>query len=166
MQGLAALRWFFYFRFERPALTRRSCQTLGVMNSDRILTVNEYYDGPRLGIAEVHGVPHIYEAEFDHNTDEYGDTYFVSPVDPELLALVLEDWEIWLRWQAAHERGDVTLASHPALPAERQRHDALKSAIGNRLKSDPVNRSYLKAKFSYSEPGSAWRGTYVEWQSQ
>jgi hypothetical protein len=139
---------------------------LGVMNRDRILTVNDYYDGPRLGIAEVNGVPHIYEAEFDHNSDEYGDTYFVSLIDPELLALVLEDWEIWLRWEAAYKQGDVTLESHPSLPAERVRHETLKSAIGNRLKSNPECRSYFKAKFSYSEPGAAWQGTYVEWQSQ
>lgn len=136
------------------------------MKPDRVLTVNDYYDGPRLGIAEVRGVPHIYEAEFDHSSDEYGDTYFVSPVEPELLAFILEDWEIWLRWQAAHKRGDVSLESHPALPAERHRHEVLKSAIGTRLTSDPGNRSYFKAKFSFSEPGAAWQGTYVEWQSQ
>lgn len=41
---------------------------LGVMSTDCVLTINEYYDGLRLG-------PHIYEAEFDHSTDEYGDTY-------------------------------------------------------------------------------------------
>lgn len=136
------------------------------MNHDRILTVNDYYDGPRLGIAEVHGVAHIYQAEFDHSTEAYGDTYFVSPIDPALLALVLEDWEIWLRWEAAHQRGDVTLESHPALPAERARHEALTSAIGNRLKSDPQNYSYFKAKFSYAKPEAMWQGTYVEWQPQ
>jgi len=31
VQGLAALRWFFIVRFARPALTRRSCRTLGVL---------------------------------------------------------------------------------------------------------------------------------------
>jgi hypothetical protein len=67
------------------------------MGRHGVYTVNDYYDGPRLGIADVDGVPHIYEAEFDHSSDEYGDTYFVSPVDESLLALVLEDWEIWLR---------------------------------------------------------------------
>jgi hypothetical protein len=42
---------------------------------DRVHTVNDYYDGPRLGIADVDGVPPICEAEFDHSSDEYGDTY-------------------------------------------------------------------------------------------
>jgi len=35
------------------------------------------YDGPRLDVAELNSVPYIYEAEFDHSTDEYGDTYFL-----------------------------------------------------------------------------------------
>lgn len=42
---------------------------------DRVHTINEYYDGPRLGLADVDGVPHIHEAEFDHSSEEYGDTF-------------------------------------------------------------------------------------------
>lgn len=123
------------------------------MSTDRVLTVNDYYDGPRLGIAEFNGAPHIYEAEFDHSADEYGDTYFLSPIEPKLLALVLEDWEIWLRWQAAHKRGEVGLDSHPALPADRERHEVLKALIGDQLKTDPANRVYCKASFSTSARG-------------
>jgi hypothetical protein len=111
----------------------------------------------------VNGVPHIYEAEFDHNADEYGDTYFVSPVNEELLALVLEDWEIWLRWHAAHERNEVTLETHPALPGDRERHEAIKLAIGNRLQSNPMESKRLKAEFRSLRVGGAWTGTEVQW---
>ncbi|QDZ29346.1 hypothetical protein [Noviherbaspirillum sp. UKPF54] len=134
------------------------------MKPERVLTVNDYYDGPRLGIAEVNGIPHIYEAEFDHSTDEYGDTYFVSPVSDELLALVLEDWAIWLRWNAAYKRNEVTIESHPALPHERARHEQLKTAIGNRIRSDPNNRAYLRARFGYVAAQGDWDGTTVEWR--
>jgi len=132
------------------------------MNVDRILTIHDYYDGPRLGIAECNGVPHIYEAEFDHSMDEYSDTYFLSPIPPELLVLVLEDWEIWLRWEEAHKRGKVDVASHPALPEERARHEELKLLIGNRLRTDPLNRFCCKAKFSVSES----RALTVRWKRQ
>src|SRR5687768_10856451 len=107
------------------------------MSWDRVLTINDYYDGPRLGVAEVNGVAHIYEAEFDHSAEEYGNTYFLAPIGEELLALVLEDWGIWLRWHAAHALNEVTLETHPALPTERRRHEVLKLAIGDRLHSDP-----------------------------
>jgi hypothetical protein len=136
------------------------------MKPDRVLTINDYYDGPRLGIAEVNGVPHIYEAEFDHSTEEYGDTYFLSPVEPELLALVLEDWEIWLRWEAARKRGEVTNESHPALPRERDRHEALKSLIGSRLKTTASNRTHVKGRFIVAPEESNWHGLLAEWEAQ
>jgi hypothetical protein len=129
---------------------------------DRVHTVNDYHDGPRLGIADVDGVPHIYEAEFDHSSDEYSDTYFVSPVDESLLALVLEDWEIWLRWDSAFKRGEVSIESHPALPEDRQRHEVLKIAIGDRLKVDRAQAGYMKARFGTSPRNG---GTIVEWRT-
>ena len=132
------------------------------MVRDRVYTVNDYYDGPRLGIADVDGVPHIYEAEFDDSSDEYGDTYFVSPVDESLLALVLEDWEIWLRWDSAFKRGAVSVESHPALPQDRERHEALKIAIGNRLRVDRAHAKYLKARFETSRHDG---GAIVEWRT-
>ena len=56
------------------------------MKLDRVLTVSKYHDAPRLGVAELNGVPHIYESEFDERTEEYRDTYFLSPIDAELLS--------------------------------------------------------------------------------
>ncbi|MGJ5205965.1 hypothetical protein [Bradyrhizobium sp. HKCCYLR20261] len=126
---------------------------------DRVYTVNDYYDGPRLGLADVDGVPHIYEAEFDHSTEDYGDTYFVSPVDPQLFALIVEDWDIWLRWDAAFKRGEVPHHTHPALPGDRERHEALKIAIGDRLKADRARARYKRARFGVSPA----RETIVAW---
>jgi len=123
------------------------------MKLDRVLTVSKYHDAPRLGIAELNGVPHIYESEFDERTEEYRDTYFLSPIDAELLALVIEDCSIFHRWRAAFLQGQVTPDSIPALPHERRRHEELKRAIGGRLKRDPMNRLEFKAKFKIN-PGT------------
>ena len=125
--------------------------------------IHNYYDAPRLGIAELNGVPHVYESEFDESKEEWSETYFLSPIDAELLALILEDWAIWRRWRDALLRGEVTPHSGPALPHERMRHEELKRAIGGRLKSDPMNRLEFKAKFTIN-PGTGWEGTLVEWQ--
>jgi hypothetical protein len=129
---------------------------------DRVHTVNDYYDGPRRGVADVDGVPHIYEAEFDHSSDEYGDTYFVSPIDKGLMALILEDWQIWLRWDSAFKRGEVSVESHPASPEDRERHEALKIAIGDRLQVDRAQAKYVRARFATSPHDG---GTRVEWRT-
>lgn len=126
------------------------------MAIDRILTVHDYYDGPRLGIAELNGVPHIYEAEFDHSTDEFGDTYFLSPINEGSLLLVMEDWEIWKRWEAAFKKNETPHSTHPALPIDRKRHESIKKQIGDDLKTDPNNPFHFRAKFGQ-------RGTTVEW---
>jgi hypothetical protein len=134
------------------------------MKADRVLTINDYYDGPRLGVAELDGVPHIYEAEFDHSTEEYGDTYFLSPIGHELLKHVLEDWEIWCRWHRAHTQNQVDLTSHPALPQDRNRHEELKLLVGGQLRSDPLHRARYQGKFSTNEEHrGTWNGTLVEW---
>ena len=127
---------------------------------DRVYTINDYFDGPRLGIADVDGVPHIYEAEFDHSSDEYGDTYFASPVDGNLLALVLEDWEIWLRWQSAYQAAKASIEAPPALPQDHERHQALTTAIGGRLRADRARAKYLKARFESAPNGDL----LVQWR--
>jgi hypothetical protein len=133
------------------------------MSWDRVLTVNDYYDGPRLGIAEVNGIPHIYEAEYDHNGEEFGDTYFLSPVDEELLSLILEDWKIWLRWDVAFKKNEVTIETHPALPTDRDRHETIKLAIGNRLRVNTKEAIYLKAEFRNLLGATALDGLEVQW---
>lgn len=62
---------------------------------ERVLTVNDFWDGPRRGIAEVSGRPHINESPFNDRKDDFEEFFWGQPIDVELLALVLEDWDIW-----------------------------------------------------------------------
>ena len=137
----------------------------GRMKIDRVLTIHDWYDGPRLGIAELDGIPHIYEAEFDYSTGEYGDTYYLSPVEQGLLKLILEDWEIWSRWQAKYKNGEVALDTHPALPEDRPRHETLKRELEGRLVTDPACRIYLRGRFLHGKPADNRDGYSVEWLS-
>jgi len=54
---------------------------------ERVYTVNDYYDRPRLGVANVSGPPHIYESPFSELKDDFEDFFLVSPIDSELLRL-------------------------------------------------------------------------------
>src|SRR4051812_2948137 len=101
----------------------------------RILTEEEYYDGPVFGIAEFQNVPHVYERQWDSALEEYGEVFLLSPIEADLLALVMEDWKIWLRWDAAFQRGDINAETHPALPAERARHEEIQSLVGGRMEA-------------------------------
>ena len=128
---------------------------------ERVYTVNEFWDCARLGVADVFGVPNIYQSPFDQVLDDYSDFYLVSPIDQELLGLVLEDWEIWKRWSSAFDTRTVSIDTHPALPEDRLRHELLKSQIGERLVVDRVNCERYHATFRQIAPG--WDGLKVNW---
>src|SRR5215218_468872 len=65
---------------------------------ERVHTMTDYYDGPRRGIADYDGTPHLYESLFDEDADGYGDVFELRRVDDETFRIAIEDWQIWLRW--------------------------------------------------------------------
>jgi len=128
---------------------------------ERVRTVNEFWDGPRLGVADVEGVPHIYRSPFDAALDDYADYFLVVPIARDLLDLVLEDWGIWIRWEQAFKRSEVSEGTHPALPEERERYEEIKLQIGDRLFVDADMGRKLKAEFRSVHVG--WDGVEVQW---
>jgi len=136
------------------------------MKLDRVLTVDEFRDAPRRGVAELHGVPHIYEAEFDHSGEGYGDTYFLSPIERGLLALVLQERAIRQRRDLAVARGDAPPECGPSLPEDRPRLEAIRHLVGARVRVDPENCRYYSAKFRPRDPEVAPGGWLVEWRCE
>lgn len=84
------------------------------MTWECVFTVNDYYDGPRQGVANFNGKPHAYQSEFSDIEEEYTDRFLLMEIDGSTLSLVMESWEIWLRWCAAFHRGEVDLKSSRA----------------------------------------------------
>jgi len=128
---------------------------------ERVFTITDFYDRPRKGVANFKGRPHAYESEFSNVEDDYTDRYFLKPIDEELLALVMETWAIWLSWCESFHRKEVDLKSHPALPDDRERYDALTDAIGSRLAVDN-SRAIIKAA-KFRSANICGDGAEVEW---
>ena len=99
---------------------------------ERVHTMTDYYDGPRGGIADFSGRPHLYTSRFD-DLRGYLDVFELRAVYDETFRLAIEDWEIWLRWEDAFHAGRATLETHPALPMDRARHDELAPMLAKRL---------------------------------
>ena len=97
---------------------------------EQVYTVNGFHDRPILGVADFGGAPHIYKAEWDSSTEEYG-SFRLAKIDQSLLDLILEDWAIWLRWEVAFKNAQTPIETHPALPADHRRHLELKELIGD-----------------------------------
>lgn len=135
---------------------------------ERVHTVTDYYDGPRKGIADFEGRPHLYESEWDDTGDEWDPLFKLSPVDPRLLALALESWAIWRRWETAFHEGRTTRDTHPALPEERSRSDELDEILDRELKTVAHGVVLARADFkSLDDPswsGFGWRPLQVRWE--
>jgi hypothetical protein len=102
-----------------------------------VFTVTDYYDGPRKGIANYQGKPHLYDCIFDAAADDYSESFLLTPLDSELFRLAMEDWEIWQRWESAFHQGKADKDTHPALPSESSRHVELKQILDKVLVTDP-----------------------------
>jgi hypothetical protein len=95
--------------------------------------MTDFYDGPRRGVADFRGRAHLYVSRFADIDSDEKDVFDLYALDDRTFALAIEDWAIWLRWVAAFEARLVGIETHPALPQERARHDAIQAELTPRL---------------------------------
>lgn len=130
--------------------------------------LNDWYDGPRRGIADFRGHPHVFESEWSDGNDMDADTFLLMPIDSTTFSLAVEDWMIWRRWETAFYEGATTRDTHPALPEDRVRHEELERLLERRLQINPAIAIRQKAEFRVrSDP--EWNGLgcsplEVSWQ--
>ena len=105
------------------------------MTFERVYTVWEYYDGPRSGIANYHGVPHYYECEWEEADDEYASTFTLRQIDEDTFKLALEQWSIWREWEIAYHRGERKPETHPGYRGQNARYDDLEDLLKQRIDS-------------------------------
>ncbi len=103
---------------------------------EEVLTVSEYYDGARQGIANFNAVPHFYDCIWSSEQDEYSDVYHLTPIQKSVLDDALEEWAIFRRWELAFHTGEATIDTHPGLPAGSARSKELRGRLDEALKTD------------------------------
>jgi hypothetical protein len=138
------------------------------MAYERVHTVEEYYDGPRTGVANYRGAPHAYRCEWSEADDEYANTFELRPIDEDTLALVLELWNVWRAWEASFHRGEVGADTHPAVPNQNPQFAALDAQVAERVRSIAASRR-VRAVFRVipgqsSLPAGKMRTLEVEWE--
>lgn len=120
-------------------------------------TLTDWYDGPRRGIADYNGQPHLFESAYRDGVGADEGLFLLMPIDPETFSLALEDWDIWRRWETAFLQKRATQETHPALPEDRDRHKELEWLLEGRLAIDPAKAVRKAATFQVrNEPD--WNG--------
>lgn len=114
---------------------------------EKVHSVWDFYDGPRTGIADYNGSPHYFACTWDVVSDDYGESYSLSPIDAETLALALEQQDLWRKWEDAFHAGTVTSETHPGLGGRDARYDELQNLVQSRLNALPPPRIHACASF-------------------
>ena len=131
------------------------------MTWERVVTVDDFFDHPLKGIAFCDGKLVAYERLWDESADDYAELYGVMPIDEDLLPLIEEKAAITERYFNAFHAGEAARETHPALPNERSRYEAL-TMILHPLTSVNLNTcECVHAEFRLCLPD--WLGATVRW---
>ncbi|MCW1921038.1 hypothetical protein OKA05_00635 [Luteolibacter arcticus] len=128
-------------------------------STDRVYTMPSFYDGPREGIADFLGRPHLYRSLWTDIDRSQPGIFELIPIDEQTLALALEDWEIWLRWERAYLAGETSQDTHPALPADKARDEELKLLLEPRFAVESLTATTATADFDWPSADSPDPGT-------
>ena len=128
---------------------------------ERVYTIEDWYDGPRAGVADFRGVPHFYRSVYldssEWNSDE--DRFELTPLSKELFDWMLEADALFQRWDTA--RRTRAVAADPApdelriLPEDRSRYQLLESNIATAVAaSRPI--ATMRGQFEYNPNRVRW----------
>ncbi len=131
-------------------------------HSDIVHMVIDYWGGPIKGVADYRSNPHYFKALFDEEKDDWSDVFLLTPLNSETFQLFLESNRIWLRWKEAHERGQASDESHPALPEDRERMSELDNLISQKLEND--KHLTIRARATFQPDDSKKPKIYRQWR--
>ncbi|TVZ41823.1 hypothetical protein P886_1173 [Alteromonadaceae bacterium 2753L.S.0a.02] len=113
---------------------------------EKVYVENDWYDGPRKGIADFNGIPHRFVAHFDE-LKGYEDTFSLFPISSEEFELEIEQWKIYLEWNKKYEAGKVKVETHPGHSGLNQRWDEIEELLKNKREVIPGNAILANAEF-------------------
>ena len=113
---------------------------------EKVYAENDWYDGPRKGIADFQGRPHRFVAKFE-NEKGYLDVFTIFPVSETELSLEIEQWKIFVEWNNKYELGEVDVDSHPGNGGVSERYDEIEQLLQS--KRDTLPESYFTAKAEF-----------------
>jgi hypothetical protein len=106
---------------------------------ERVYVENERYDGPRAGVADINGIPHRFKSLFDEAEDDDLGTFVVWPIDAATLKLEIEQWKIFVEWNASYESRTSKPESHPGNTGTNRRWDQIDELLKESRENVPDN---------------------------
>ena len=134
---------------------------------EKVYVELDYYDGPRGGVADFGGIPHRFGSLFGETEDDYSGTFLIWPIDPEMLALEVEQWRIFTAWNALYEAGKVGTETHPGHGGLDARWDELDRLLQAGRSEVPADARKARVEFvpldaaRYAPEGPAYQARWA-----
>jgi hypothetical protein len=123
---------------------------------EHVYVENDWYDGPRAGVADVQGKPHRFLSQFDEEEDEYLGTFLLWPIGEHDLLLEQEQWRIFVNWNEDYEVGKVGAESHPGHPGANERWEEINGLLKASRESVPSNARSARVQLVFVEGGQRY----------
>ena len=114
---------------------------------EKVYVENEWYDGPRKGVADFQGIPYRFIANFDDGRG-YLDSFNIFPIPENELKLEVEQWNIYIEWNKKYESGEAAIDSHPGHGGISQRWDEIEKILQSKRDLVPENALLAYANFA------------------
>ncbi|MFE9107078.1 hypothetical protein ACGFJT_39665 [Actinomadura geliboluensis] len=111
----------------------------------------DWYDGPRVGVADIDGRPHYFKG---HHYERYheDDEYEVWPASTEALEWEREQSAIFVKWSERYRAGEVGPETHPG-HGGNARHNELDALLApHRQAPDNARRMKREMRFVARDP--------------
>ncbi|MFA1550529.1 hypothetical protein [Actinomadura chokoriensis] len=119
---------------------------------ERVHVELDWYDGPRVGVADIDGKPHYFKGHHYERAHE-DDEYLVWPASSAGLEWELEQSAIYIRWNERCQAGLVGPETHPGFGGNA-RYDELDSLLApHRRAPDDARRMKREMRFVARDPG-------------
>jgi len=76
------------------------------METDKVLTIYDYYDGILMGVATFDNAPCIYESFRYEAGQKSSDLFYLTPIDDNTYQIIMKEWELFIQWGETHESFD------------------------------------------------------------
>ena len=97
---------------------------------EKVITINDWWDGPLLGLAYYNGFVCIYERIFDKTKDDWSNEYYLTPINSNSQNEILNEWYEWC----------------DAVSSDSLNNDYASHSNSNAIKN-AIERSKLKKKY-------------------
>ena len=124
---------------------------------ERVYTIDEWRAGPRSGVANFAGAPHFYRL-VERDNDAWSpseDRFELTPLTPELLAMLLEASALFRLWHPGPRTSDYTVGDGAGPTPEHARYAHLARQIADGLaERHPV--AVMRGHFDYDPDRVRW----------